>query len=459
MRRPSLRRHLLAWLMIPLLAGWGVNGAITYFAAVRSVNEAFDRTLLGAALAIAERVYVDGGRIAVDLPYAALEMLETNAQERVFYKVSVASQGVVTGYDDLPAPRVMPRPKSPTTFEADYKGERVRVLNVLRPIYDPVIKEPALIQIGETLETRSALSRRLLIESAAKELVLVLAAGLLVWLAVRRGLAPLRRLRQEVLDRARDDLSPIDTREVPREVAPLVEAINEHTARQRQMIEVQRRFIADASHQLKTPLTVLGTQAELALRQPDLPGARAILEELRANTQATTRVVQQLLALARSEPGQSLPMEPLDLTGLARETSFDWLKQALARPIDLGFDGAVPLRVRGHRLLLRELLANLIDNALRYTAPHSAVTVRVCTRAGQVALEVEDNGPGIPAAERERVFERFYRVPGNTAEGCGLGLAIVKEIAAAHGAVVSLESPAHGRGLRVVVLFPALALA
>lgn len=450
-----LRSHLLRWLLIPLFLLSLVGFRVSYVRGLEQAHQAYDRTLLGSALAMAERITVQDGKLSVDVPYAALEMLETGFQDRIFYRVTgLDPPTAVTGYDDLPPPAKLPALGKPVFYEASYRGEPVRQVALLRPLYDPAVRGPVLIQVAETTGAREALSRKILRDSALFQLLLIGAAALLIGFGVRRGLAPLMRIRNEIRSRDRADLTPIALRDAPREVAPLIEAINAHTERQRRLNEAQRRFISDASHQLKTPLTVLKTQAARALRKSDPGEMRAIVQEIHDGTDATSRVIQQLLTLARSEPGDGIEMEPVDLAALARDSVFALLPQALEKAIDLGLEEAGPLPMTGSPLLLQELVSNLVDNAIRYTPAGGHITARVVLEGGRPLLEVEDNGPGIPAAERAKVFDRFYRVPGASAEGCGLGLPIVKEIAERHGAVVELADGAEGRGLLVRVRFP-----
>jgi two-component system sensor histidine kinase TctE len=310
--------------------------------------------------------------------------------------------------------------------------------------------------VGETLAAREALSRRILVDTAVTQLVLIAAAALLIVFGIRRGLAPLRRLRHDVASRADTDLTAIDAQAVPREVAPLIDAINMHTRRQRQLNDAQRQFIADASHQLKTPLTVLKMQAALALAADDPAAVRAIVKDIHDSTDTTSRVIQQLLALARSEEGLVLARERADLVALARAATFDLVPQALNKSIDLGFEGAGTLHVEGYPLLLRELVSNLVDNAVRYAPAGGAVTVSVQADAGGGAtLAVEDNGPGIAPQDRAKVFDRFYRVGGTATEGCGLGLAIVKQIVERHGGTITIDDGPGGVGTRVAVRVPA----
>jgi two-component system sensor histidine kinase TctE len=273
-----------------------------------------------------------------------------------------------------------------------------------------------------------------------------------VWFALARGLSPLAQLQERIRARRPDDLSPIDSRQVPEEISPLVGSLNDMLGRLAQTIDMQKRFIADAAHQMKTPLAGMRMQSELALRQVDPDEIHRSLEQLAKSSESATRLVNQLLALARAEnqPHVGAPLAPTDLAALARDTVRDWVQASFAYQIDLGFeappedaDADANIVIAANPLMLRELLSNLIDNALRYTPAGGSVTVRVKGSAVQAVLEVEDTGPGIAPAERARVFERFYRILGSGAPGSGLGLAIVREIAQQHGAEVDIFSVPH----------------
>jgi len=453
----SLRSHLLRWLLIPLFVLWGADFWVTYERSIEQVNIGFDRTLTGSALMMSDRVQTRDGELTVDVPYAAFEMLESGLHDRIFYRVvDVSRNALLTGYEDLPLPDRLPAEGKPKYYDAVYRGEPLRVVALLRPVYDPDLRGPVLVLIGETTVARAALSHRMLLESATKELASIILVALLVWLAVRRSLGPLNTLQRQVAERADDDLTPIPAAQAPREVAPLIEAINLHTARQASMNEAQRAFVADASHQLKTPLTVLKAQAELALRQSDPAALREVVAQMLDSTDSTARVVQQLLSLARSDPGHTLESEDVDLAQLARDTTLELMPAALAKAIDLGYEGAASLRLDGHRILLHELLANLVDNAIRYTPPQGRITVRVNAGSAEsgIVLQVEDDGPGIPAEQRLRVTERFYRPPGASGNGCGLGLSIAREICRRHDAALTFRDVAGAHGLLVEVCFP-----
>jgi len=461
-----LRSLLLRWVLLPTLALWAAGFAVGYLHSLALAHEAYDRTLLGSALVLGESLQLDDAQVVAELPYAALEMLRTDAHDRIFYRVSDQDgdqdgdrdrKRHITGYEDLPAPPADVA-GGPLFYDASYHGQDVRIVAVQQVVLDGADRRRLLVQVAETLEARHQLTRRLVLQSAAAQLLLIVLAAGLIAFGVRKGLAPLKRLRDEVRRRGSNDLTPIDTRAVPREVAPLIHAINAHTERQRQLGEAQLRFVANASHQLKTPLTLLRAQVGQALMQTEVEAMRSIVARLDDTTEATGRLVGQLLSLARSEPGSLLDEQQLDLTEVAHEATFELVAAARAKGIDLGFESDGPLHLRGERVLLRELVTNLVHNAVTYTPPGGRVTVSVHRQDGRPVLRVADDGPGIAPAERARAFERFQRLGGTSTPGSGLGLAIVKEICARHGAEVLLSDPAGGgHGLWVDVRWPAAA--
>jgi two-component system sensor histidine kinase TctE len=448
----SLRAQLAFWILLPLLVVWGLNAWLSYQNAVESANRAYDRTLLGSVLAIAERVSVAEGEIVVDLPYSSLEMLESNLQSRVYYRVSLANGRHITGYEGLRRPTAKLELGKPLFYDSEYLGERVRVAAMAKRLYDPAVKDPILIQVAETGELRDSMSWKIVTESAAKDLLLILLAAALMWVALNRGLRPLYELRRQISRRSRTDLSRMDAGVVPTELQPLIEAINDHTAQVARVTSAQKQFVSDAAHQLKTPLSVLRAQADFASKQEDLAGVNEVLDDMRAGASRVSHLVDQLLALSRAEAAAPAFVD-LDLEDFARATTFEWLALALAKPVDLGFEGEGPVAIKGNKVLLHELVANLLDNAIRFAPARGRVTVRVSRRGDRAVLAVEDNGPGIPEAERSRIFDRFYQIGGGDSQGCGLGLAITREIATLHGAVVSAHAPESGPGALFEVEF------
>ncbi|CAM3874565.1 sensor histidine kinase [Roseateles saccharophilus] len=457
----SLRLQLLRWLLPPLLLLLTLNAWLSNRAAVSTADMAFDRLLTASAEAIAEDVAYKDGELVVDLPYAALELLESNIQERIFYRVVSPAGQTVTGYDDLPLPKV---PRAPGAelilYTADYRGERIHLVALAKQFYGTDIAAPALILVAETGEAREALSRQIVVEGLTRQSALIIAAAIFVWLGLVRGLKPLARLRRSVEQRSPSDLSPIDPSTVQAEVRPVIEALNQHTSRLERVLTSRQRLTTDASHQMRTPLAEMRTQIEYCLRQNRPELAQQTLRDVLGDVDRLSRLVSQLLLQARSDPDglAAWRRELVDVVELARQTALDHVGLARKKSIDLGFEEPPgPALVAGNGLLLRELIANLIDNAILYGREGGRVDVRVALADG-VVIEVEDDGPGIAAAEQEQVFERFYRSPAAVAQGkpgSGLGLAIVRDIARAHQGRVELLAPAGGCGLRVRVTLPA----
>ncbi len=456
----TLRRQLIAWLAGPLLVLWSISTVVDYDIAKRFVNLAYDRTLLDAALDIGRQVKVVNNRVTVDLPDVALQILQTRESGRLYYLVTGPDDEFVTGETGLPRPPDAAPDTAPDRvryYDGEFRGGEIRAVALLVPVQPGTGRGAVLIQVAELVTVRDEYARQIILRMALPQAVLILLTGMAVWFGVGRGLAPLSALRREISSRSHRDLSALPEQQAPQEVQPLIRAMNDLLARLSRVLSAQQRFVADAAHQLRTPLAGIKTQTELALRQAQSGEAQATLRQLQTATERTTRLVNQLLALARAEPGaeRGHHQQSLDLTELARETATEWVPLALNRNIDLGFEGpADGARIEGDPFLLKEMLNNLLDNAIRYTQPGGRVTARVASGARGVALCVEDNGPGIPEAERGQVFERFHRVLGTGAEGCGLGLAIVREIAQSHGADVALEGGASGAGTLVRITFP-----
>jgi len=455
----SLRLQLLRWLLIPLLLLLLVNAWLSNLAAVSTANLAFDRLLMASADAIAEDVDVKDGEIVVDLPYAALQLLESNIQERIFYRVVAPSGKTLTGYDDLPLPsNLSPSGEGSVAYAEQYRGEQVHLLAMNKPLYGSAHEAPVVVIVAETGEARAALSNQILVEGLTRQAALIVAAGLLVWFGLMRGFRPLSRLRDSIVARSPSDLAPIDASEVQKEVRPLIGALNQHTARIQRLLVSRQQLIADASHQMRTPLSEMRTQIEYSLRQDRDDLLRETLVDVHADIDRLARLISQLLLQARSDPDvlQDPRNEAVDLSRLVRTTALDYVPAARKRSIDLSFDDSAEAAVvMGHGLLLRELVANLIDNAIVHGRAHGTVTVRV-THEPSAVLEVEDDGPGIAPAEREKVFERFYRGTTSTQAGSGLGLSIVRDICTAHRARIELGTSAAGTGLQVRIVFPSM---
>jgi len=508
----SLFGEILDFMFAPLLLLWPLSVAMTFLVARTLADAPYDRALDDRTVALAQQVRATADQVLINLPRAAKDFLAPHEDDVVYYQVVDASGVVVAGQPDLPRPRLydFPRPGEVTLRTVQYQGIQIRIgylyleveddgtpegaVGVLEsgPSFTPaslqdpespdrppsgtalrvaggqIATGPVLVQLAETLDKRTRLANEIIKGVIFPQFIILPLAGLLVWFGLSRGLAPLQSLQRRIRDRAPDDLSPIDPRGAPEEIAPLVDAFNDLLERLGQNVETQKRFIADAAHQMKTPLAGLRTQSELALRETDPAELRRALEQIARGSERAGNLISQLLSLARTENlRESTALTPLDLAQLARAVVTDWVPAAMARRLDLGFevhraqdDGtgleAAPV-ISGHPILLRELMNNLVDNALRYTPQGGTVTVRVVADSPDVRIEVEDSGPGIPEGDRELVFERFYRVLGTDVDGSGLGLAIVREIADQHCALVRAEPATPGRylpGTRVTVTFP-----
>ena len=445
----SLFGEILDWMLAPLLLLWPMSIAITYLVAKSIANQPFDHALEDSVTVLAQQVREADGKVVSLLPGSARNILRADDVDNVYFQISGPRAEYIDGDRDLPAPTEEERERAfgpSVRFRNDsMRGTPVRVAYSyvnLRPL---AVRgdEPrnALVQVAETLDKRAQLANEIIKGVILPQFIILPIVLALVWFALARGLSPLAQLQERIRARRPDDLSPIDPRQVPEEISPLVGSLNDMLGRLSHTIEMQKRFIADAAHQMKTPLAGMRMQSELALRQIDPDEIHRSLEQLAKSSESATRLVNQLLALSRAEnqPQAGVAFEPVELGALARATVQDWVQASFAQHIDLGFEQAdEPIQVAANPLMLRELLSNLIDNALRYTPAGGSVTVRVRVDANRPILEVEDTGPGIAPAERTRVFERFYRILGSGTAGSGLGLAIVREIAHQHGAEVDV---------------------
>ncbi|MFZ6815134.1 sensor histidine kinase [Undibacterium sp. Rencai35W] len=467
----SLRGQFLRWLLIPLVILVALNAFSVYRNALDAADLAYDRSLLSSARALAERVAIVDGKVVANVPYVALDSFETDTLGRLYYKVTGVNGEFVSGYEDLPTlPKNVPRsdiyPALVHFFHADYQGQPIRIAALLQPVYDDQMRGIALIEVGETLDARRGLSRTILIDTLLRQAALVLAVALMVWVAVRFVLHPLMQLKEEVETREPTDLSDFDASLVHKEIRPLINAMNGYMARLQALISGQKRFIADASHQLRTPLTVLKTQAELALRENDVVAMRHIVQSIANTTDATVHLANRLLSLARTGHGAAeAAMSPVALNQVVRQVCVELALPAVKKHIDLSLDADQDIVLPGQELLLHEMVTNLLDNAIRYTPEHGRIAIQVRTevksRSHYAVLEIEDSGPGIAMSERDKVFEPFYRAASSSQinpGGAGLGLSIVRDIVALHQGQLRLDDgtqgAAQGVGLRLTVMMP-----
>ncbi|OZI50141.1 sensor histidine kinase [Bordetella genomosp. 5] len=455
----SLLGEILDWMLAPLFLLWPMSVAITYVVAQNIANAPYDRALANNLNVLTHQIQAVQGRAALRMSDAAREVLRADETDSVFW-LALGSRGEYLGGDRaLPLPPLAGQPQPGRVLYADdtLRGFGVRLAYTWVDLKLPDT-QPALVIVAETVEKRAQLANDIIKGVIIPQFVVLPIAVLLVWFGLSRGVAPLNALQQRLRARRPDDLSPIDERAAPSEIAPLVGAMNDLLKRLSANVEAQRRFVADAAHQLKTPLAGLRTQAELALRDASPEEMQSSLRQLVTGSERATRLVNQLLLLARAETPDATGLARVDLNTIAYDQTMQWVPQALNLGTDLGFEGnPTALYVNGNPILLAELLNNLIDNALRYTPRGGHITVRVRAPNPLAIVEVEDSGPGIAPHERERVFDRFYRVLGTVSDGSGLGLAIVREIAQKHRASVRIDDhpTTHSDlpGTRIQVVF------
>jgi two-component system sensor histidine kinase TctE len=452
----SLRARLLAWVMLPLAGAVAVDAWISHRNASDTASVMQDRLLLGSARVVAEQLQFEDGVFQDHIPPAALELFQTGAIDHIYYRVTTDTGQLVTGYGELATPAASLQAETPHFFDSRMRGAPVRAVAFLQPVVGDTGAQSVLVEIAQTMRGHAQLTRSLWLQAIVQQLVILALATVLILFGLRQGLQPLLRLRDAVLAREPGTLQPLEFKAIPVELAPLVVAINEY-ARQLDLYNVaQRVFVQDAAHQLRTPFTLLNTQLSYAMRTADPVGHAESLGAIRQTVQQAVHLVNQLLTLSAAEaqrPDEDTGL-PTRLDAVVQRALEDLAAQAQTKGIDLGFEmtGATPT-VQGHPVALREIVLNLVDNAIRYTQPGGVVTTRIRVLPEHVELVVEDNGPGIPVAHRERVFERFYRINDPDSNGCGLGLPIVREFALRMGARVRLLTPPGGRGVAMTVTF------
>jgi two-component system, OmpR family, sensor histidine kinase TctE len=452
----SLRAGLLLRLGVVLVLLLSLDALASYFTALHFANLVYDRWLIDSTRSLAQAVRAENGKVEFDLPRAALEIFQFDEVDKTYFKVSsTTSRGLIGGDASLPdaAP---PAVGGLRLAFGSLHGKRVRVVSTL--LAPGTTEDPVLVSVAETLSKRSTLTREILIGMAAPQIALLGIALLLSRIGVNHGLKPLTDLAAQIESRGQNNLSAVPQGGLPREARVLVARINELLERLSNAMRAQKRFVADAAHQLRTPLAAVLLHAERAERAPDTSSEREALGALHRSVERAARVSGQLLLLARTDPEAvaAITFKPVDLTVLTREVGEEWIPRAIEREVDFGLVVPDhPVLVSGDARLLSEVLSNLIDNALRYGGRGGHVTLMV-EADPQPRLSVQDDGPGIPPEERALIFERFYRVQDPTndsGDGCGLGLSIVEEIARLHHATIEVTSGADDRGSRFTVVF------
>jgi two-component system sensor histidine kinase TctE len=456
----SLRGELLAWLGLPLLLLWALSVYTHYQSGLAAANQAYDRSLLASARTVAERLVVRQQHLEVDVPWVVLDSFERNMNDQLFYQVISPQGKTLSGYDDLPpippaSEMSIAYPALVHFYDGRYHQHRIRVAALWQPVSEAGVEGMALVLVAETINSRQEFASRLMRTALISQSGLVLMTLLLASLMLRRVLRPLRRLSRIVLQRDGGELTPLPS--LPwSELQPLIIAFNRYLERLRGLLARQDRFSADAAHQLRTPLTILKTQVSVALNsdrpeqwQESLLGMRHTLDE-------TILLTDRLLQLARikARHGEDKPMARVDLAAIVREACFSRYPAARTRQLDLGYEGEECHKVVGDGVLLGELCANLLDNAIKYTPHNGVVTARVTPGK----LEIEDSGPGIEDASQAKALQPFQRLDNvGMQPGAGIGLALVQDICAWHGATMQLDRSPQLGGLRVTVLFTSVA--
>lgn len=449
----SLRAQLLKWLVIPLVSLNLAAAGIAYWLAWIPAQSALDQSLADAAWALVPHVQESGDSVELKLSKQAEQVLRVDHFDEVFFVVRDTEGVTIAGDSDFPDLRAPARINEFLAYPARMRGEDVRAITLQTEVDGEII----LIGVAETRIKRNQIRTRILWALLAVELLLLLMVVGVVWLVLDKGFLPLRTIRDDLARRRSDDLSPLGLGDAPHEIAPFVVAMNDLLRRAQDGARARQDFLANVAHQLRTPLAGFKAQLEWlqAHHRHDSETAHSTALML-ASTDRMVRQTNQLLALARSEPGgfERQRLDRVSLDRLVSDSVQQFVQQALEKDIDIGFD-LQPTEVMGDRFLLRDLIDNLVDNAIRYTPAGGEVTVTCRNEDGRGVLKVEDSGPGIPDDEKEKIFTRFYRLDRSQA-GSGLGLAIVRDIAIDHGAEIDVGSGQHGSGTLFTVRFPSM---
>jgi two-component system, OmpR family, sensor histidine kinase TctE len=450
--RFSLKRQLLVWLLLPQLVLWLMGGVLAFRVALSYAEKTIDQSLTQSVRSLARQVKPLGSGLLIDFPRAAQDIMEQDPNDRVTYMVSSPPGSFLLGNGKLPPPasNLNIPPNEPLLYEVVIEGKPMRIASIDLSFGDGFTDQTMRVQVAKSLVAQQRIARELVRDVLFPLLILGAVLSVLVYEGIRRGLAPLERLEAQLAHRTTASLSPIEMTQAPEEVHSLANALNQLLTTLRRSLSQEKRFLNDAAHQLRTPLAGLISQTELAMQETEPVALQQRLVKVHTGAQRSAHLVHQLLSLARTEA--EVALRPVDVAALAREVAREWTPRALAADIDLGYEGEDKLMAAGDKLLLREALNNLIDNALRYTGQGSKVTLRARFQDDHCVLEVEDNGPGLSTTDREHMFERFWRaseLPG----GCGLGLSIVSEIAKRHGGSATAFA-VKPQGLHIQLVLP-----
>ncbi|QCU51941.1 sensor histidine kinase [Burkholderia pseudomallei] len=453
----SLRGRLLWWLLLPLAVFVAIAGAMSYDTARKTADLVQDGALVASARVIAEDVDWEGGALVANVPPAALELFASPAQDHVYYKVRTGGGRLLAGNPDLDGPAALAASGAqPVLFDTALGGLAIRAVAYTRELYNAGNTETVTVVVGKTQTSRQMMIAAIWHPQLWRLALMLALAMALVYLGLTFELRPLMKLKEDVADRGPMELEPIRTERLHFELRPIVDAINQCIAQLNLHAATQRRFIADAAHQLRTPIAVIDTQIQCARQRENGDAAlAALLASMQRSNRRMADVTDKLLLLAHAEAASPARLAArVDIAAVVSGVLEEAIVLAERRRIDLGAELDDDLQVAGSESLLSALLMNLVDNAVRYAHEGGRVTVSARRDGDAVVLEVVDDGPGIPAEARPHVFKRFYRVARDE-EGTGLGLAIVEEIAQSHGGAVSLATGPGNRGVRMTVRLPA----
>ncbi len=453
----SLRRLLVLRLLTFLLplAVFVLLGA--YFVTLHYADTAFDRALARRVYAVADQVEVIRGKPVVDLPKSAHDILQFDPSDVMFYRVVGPAGEQLAGSKDFPLPvEKKLRPSGQVWFyDTEVDQEEVRVAAYRLSLKGTHAKGSVLVITGETTAKRTRLAEEILLSLLIPMLIVIVLMIYVVSLAVDLSLRPVKALREALANRSPHDLKPIRLKNLPGEIEPLLSEMNSLMGDLRNLHDSRQQFLADAAHQLRTPLASMRAKIELALREAQSEETGKMLSDLLTSMDRQSRLVQQLLALSRTENElNEAQMSEFDLDELTRKVTAEWVPLAMQHKIELAYEpsGTGTPIIRGNEHAINEALSNLLDNVMRYCRSGDSVTVRTESREDQIYLEVCDTGPGVPKETLKKVFARFYRVPGTRMEGCGLGLAIVNQVARTHGGEVEALINEKG-GLTIQMCF------
>jgi len=456
MKRLSIRKQLLT-LFVPFLFGLWIASAVLCFWLVSNFShESFDRDLVSSADSVVGRLRVKQGKVVVDMPPAAIAILKHDDSDKFYYSVIDADGKLISGDANLPPPEQSLLIDVPKVVDGQIADKSVRIAEIKVSPVD-ADNQTVIVQVAETKNVRSAFLKKMFLSIAVPQLLIILLGLFAVWYGIAKILTPLKLLQEQVVNRTQFDLSPLSGAETPEEVYPLVRALNQLLERLKEDIQVHQRFIANAAHQLRTPLAGLKTYSSIGTEMSDPNELQHIVSELDSGIDRASRIVTQLLALARTdgvEQNSNRTQSLVDLNFVVSEVTSELIDQAIRKGLDLTCNlSPVPATIGGEEMGLRNLVSNLVENAILYTEPGGHVTVELVNKEKPI-LTVTDTGPGIPEHERPKVFERFHRVPGVQNSGSGLGLAIVQEVANSHKAQITIETGRDGHGTSFIVEFP-----